>query len=166
MVTKSQQAACWLMPTSYHASLYLSLPKPCACLHWVFAHFWVVMEDKGQVLSAELRLGRAAAWQLLHVPSWDQGSCPEPQGQLYLAWLFLRNRLTRGMESICPLPLVAHSWSCMDHASDSSKTMLERRCMLWVLGTLLPLWSPLSSPGIFPQYFLMAFPDIFLHKNN
>lgn len=62
------------------------------------------------------------------------------------------------------LPLAAHSWSCVDHASDSSKAVLERRCMLWVLGTLLPLQLPLSSP-IFSQYFVMAFPDVFLHKN-
>lgn len=166
MVNKSQQAVCWLMPTSYHASLYLAFPKPCACLHWVFAPFWAVMEDKGEMLSAAPWLGRAAAWQLLRAPSWDQGPCLELQGQLYLAWLFLRYRLTGGMKSICPPPLAAHSWCCVGHGSGSSKTVLERRCMLWVLGTLLPLWSPLSSASIFPQYFLMAFSDSFLHKNN
>lgn len=148
-VTKSPQAACWLMPTSYHASLYLSLPRPCVCSHWVFAHFWAVIEDKGQVLSAEPRLGRTAAWQLLRAPSWDQGSCPKPQGQLYLAWLFLRNRLTGGMESICP-----YHWLHTAGPAWIMHLIPAKPC--WRGGACSGSWVPscLSSCLFLPLYFL------------
>lgn len=153
MGNESQQAVWWLPCQPF--------PGPSQALRLVVAlgvcSFLGGDGGRGiKVLSAEPGLGRAAPWQLLRAPSWDQGTCPELQGRLYLAWLFLRNRVTGEMKSIRPPPRAAHSWSWVGHAAGSSKTGMERMCL--GLGTLQlpPLRSPLSFLSI-SQVFYNAF---------